>query len=194
MDSSLLSILGSIAQVYASILGIMGMYMVFQKQRKDDRIRDLNIQFTTKANSLMDFINREIAPAYSNESLIRVDTRDYELVLKAIEQYRFERKEEIPTISTRDMKTFLTLWAFVDKERDDLVQLSVLLVHSSKEVMSSNTLMFFMGYFTFELFFSFLSMYFVFINHNLQYSIPGLNIIFALIGLFPRANMIYNLR
>ena len=75
LDSSLLSILGAVLQTYASLLGIIGMFLVFLKQYKDSQIRDLETRLRIKADSLIDFVNREIAPAYDNQPTIIADTK-----------------------------------------------------------------------------------------------------------------------
>ena len=195
MDSSLLSIIGTIVQAYASLLGIIGMYMVFLRHRTDDQIRDLSTRLKIKSDSLIAFINREIAPAYSNAPIIRVDSQKCEEVLEAIDQYRSERKKEIPNLSMEDVKRLLTLWTIVQREKEELVQLdNELLAQVKKPVIPKRSSIFFVGYFMFELFFGFLGIFLIFVEHDLQYLITQLAIILAAIGLFPLGTLIYNVR
>ena len=194
MDSSLLSIMGTIVQAYATILGIIGMYIVFLRQRRDDQIRDLSTRLQIKSDSLIDFINREIAPAYSNAPIIRVDSRRYDQVLEAIDQYQSERKKEIPNLSMEDVRRLITLWTIVQREREELVQLNnKLLAQSKKPIIPKQSSIFFVGYFMLVLFFGFLGLFLIFVGHDLQYLITQLAIILAIIGLFPLGNLIYNI-
>jgi hypothetical protein len=195
MDSSLLSIIGTIVQAYASILGIIGMYIVFLRQRKTDQIRDLSTRLKTKSDSLIDFINREIAPAYSNAPIIRVDSQRFDEVLEAIDQYQSERKREIPDVSMEDVKRLLILWTIMQKEKEELVQLNnELLAHLKKPVIHKRSSIFFVGYFMFTLFFCFLGFFLIFAEHDLQYLITQLAIMLAIIGLFPLGTLLYNIR
>lgn len=195
MDASLLAIIGSILQVYATILGIIGMYMVFLRQRKDDQIRDLSTRLKTKSDSLVHFINREIAPAYRNAPIIRVDTQKCDEVLDAIDQYHSERKKEIPNLSMDDVRRLLILWTIAQREKQELVQLNnEMVAQSENSVIPRRFLVFFVGYFMFELFFGFLGVLLVFVEHDLQYLITQLAIILAIIGLFPLGTLIYNIR
>lgn len=195
MDPSLLSIMGTIVQAYASLLGIIGMYIIFLKQRKDDRIRDLETRLKIKVDSLIDFINREIAPAYTNEPVIRVDSEDYGNVVEAIDQYQSEREKEIPSLDIKDVRRLLTLWTIAKREREELTQLqNELLAQSEKPAMPHRPYIFFVGYFTFELFFAFLGIFLVFIEHDFQYLVTQLNIILATIGLVPLGSLIYSIR
>lgn len=195
MDSSLLSILGSIIQAYASLLGIIGMYLIFLRQRKDDQIRELNTSFKMKSDSIIDFINREISPAYKNEPLIRVDSEDLDQVIRAIDLYESERKKEIPKLDMHDVRTLITLWTIVQREKETLLQIrSELLGRSKRPIMPRISLTIFVGFFAFELFFSFLSMLIVFAENNLQYTATGLSIILAIIGIIPLGNLIYRAR
>jgi len=195
MDSSLLSILGTIVQAYASLLGIIGMFLVFLRQRKDDRIRDLRTRFKIKADSLIDFINREIAPAYTNEPVIRVDSEDYDNVVEAIDQYQSEREKEIPRLDMKNVRRLLILWTIAKREKEELTQLrNALLAQSGKAAMPHRPYIFFVGYFAFELFFGFLGIFIVSIEHDFQYLITQLNIIFAIVGLLPLGSLIYSIR
>lgn len=194
MDTSLLSIMGTIVQAYASILGIIGMYIVFLRQRKNDKIRDLSTRLKIKSDSLIDFINREIAPAYSNAPIIRVDSQRCDAVLKAIDQYRSERKKEIPNLSMEDVKRLLILWTIVEREREELVRLNNgLLTQAKKPIIPKRSSIFFVGYFMFELFFGFLGIFLIFVGHDLQYLITQTAIILATLGLFPLGTLIYNI-
>ena len=191
MDSALLSIIGTIVQAYASILGIIGMYIVFLRQRKDDQIRNLSTRLKIKSDSLIDFINREIAPAYSNAPIIRVDSQRFDEVFEAIDQYQSERKTEIPSISMEDVKRLLTLWTIAQREKEELIQINnELLAQHKKPVIPKRSSIFFVGYFMFELFFSFLGIFLIFVEHDLQYLVTQLAIILAIIGLFPLGSLI----
>ena len=166
--------------------------MIFLKQRKDDRIRDLNTRLKIKADSLINFINREIAPAYSSEPVIRAD---YEEVLKAIDQYRSEREAEIPNLSVEDLKRLVTLWTIAQREREGLVQLkNELLEQSKKTLMPHRSSLFFICYFMFELIFGFVALFLVLAEHDFQYIVTQLAVILAIIGLLPLGNLVYNIR
>jgi len=195
MDSSLLSIVGTIVQAYASILGIIGMYIVFLKQRKDDQIRSLRTRLQIKSTSLIDFINHEIAPAYDKTPIVRVDSQNYELVLEAIDQYQSERKKEIPDLGMEDVKKLLILWTIVQREREELTQLNnELLAQSKKHIMPKRSSILFICYFMFELLLGFIGLLLIFSEHNMQYLVTQLAIILAMIGLVPLGNLIYNIR
>ena len=195
MDASLLSTLGAVLQTYASLLGIIGMFLVFLKQYKDSKIRDLETRLRIKADSLVDFINREIATAYDNEPTIRVDSQNYDDAIKAIEEYRSERKNDIPHIDTENVKRLLILWTIAEREKEALIQLrneSILI--SKKPILPSRSLMFFISYFTLELLFGFLGVLLVMIEHSLQYSMTMITVILAIIGLVPLGNLLYKIR
>jgi len=195
LDSSLLSILGAVLQTYASLLGIIGMFLVFLKQYKDSQIRDLETRLRIKADSLIDFVNREIAPAYDNQPTIIADTQDYDVTIKAIEEYRSERKKDIPSLDTENVRRLLVLWTIVDRDKDTLVQLknefdSLI----KKPILPTRSLMFFVSYFIAELLLGFVGVLFVMIAHDLQYSITMAAVMFAMIGLLPLANLLYRIR
>jgi len=194
MDSSLLSIMGTIVQAYASILGIIGMYMVFLRQRKDDQIHTLNIRLKAKSDSLIDFINSEIVPAYANSPTIRVDSQNFDDVLEAIDQYLSERKREIPTLSTEDIKRFLILWEIAQREKEELVQLNnELSTQLEKQVLPKGSAIIFVGYFTFTLFFGFLSFLLILFEPNLEYIVTQILILLAIIGVFPLGRLFYKI-
>lgn len=195
MDSSLLSILGAVLQTYASLLGIIGMFLVFLKQYKDSQIRDLETKLRNKADSLIDFMNREIAPAYDNQPTIIADIQDYGATIKAIEDYRSERKKDIPSIDTENVRRLLVLWTIVDRDKDTLVQLKNEFDSLAKRpILPTRSLMFFVSYFTAELLLGFVGVLFVMIEHDLQYSITMTAVMFAVIGLLPLANLLYRIR
>jgi len=194
IDSSLLSILGSIIQSYASILGIVGMYMIFLKQRKDEKVKELSTRLKIKADSMLDFINREIAPAYRDTPLIRADTENADEAIEAIGQYESDRRKEIPDVSRDDVRRLLVLWAIVGREKEALLQINNEFKQSRASTTSGKYFFPFVVFFTFELAFSFLGIFFVFIEHQYQYAITATSIGLAMLGVIPLANLIFRLR
>lgn len=195
MDQGLLSVVGNILQVYASILGIIGMYLVFLRQKKDEQNRELRTRINLKSTSLIDFINREIAPAFKNSPMITVDSQNSDTVIEAINKYELDRKEDIPDVDIDDIKRLLVLWAIISREKEELILLKAELQNRKKDVVLPNRRsMFFIGYFIFELFVGFLATVFIYFDHELQNPIVLLTILFAIGGLFPLSILIYSNR
>lgn len=195
MDASLLSILGAVLQTYASLLGIIGMFLVFLKQYKESQTRDLETRLRTKIDSLVDFINREIAPAYDNEPTLVVDPQDYDGAIRGIEDYRSERKKDIPPLDTENVRRLLVLWTIVQRDKETLVQLKNEFDLSRKRpIMPTRSLMFFVAYFSAGLLLGFVGLLFVMAEHNLQYWMTAVTVIFAMIGLLPLASLLYRIR
>lgn len=195
MDSDLLSVLGIVLQTYASILGLIGMFILFYIQNKKDKIHSLKTRLKIKSDSLIDFINRELASAYDDSLVIRVDRHNYDEVIEAIEQYELDRKKDIPDLDMEDLKIFINLWKIVEREREELIQfkneLSILL---GKPVMSNKTFFFFVGYFIFELIFGFTGIGIVFIEHKLQNLITYIILVSAVVGVIPLGNLLYDIK
>ncbi len=182
-------------QTYASLLGIIGMFLVFLKQYKDSRIRDLETRLRIKADSLIDFINREIAPAYDNQPSIIADTHDYDTTVRAIEDYRSERKKDIPSLDTDNVRRLLVLWAIADRDKDTFVQLkNEFDLFEKKPVLPTCSMMFFVSYFTVELLLGFVGILFVMVEHEYQYLTSMVIVGLAIIGLLPLANLLYRIR
>jgi hypothetical protein len=195
MDPALLSIQGTVIQAYASLLGIIGMYFVFLNQRKNDQTRDLFTRFKVKADSLIDFINREIGPAYSSQPLIRADSDNPEEVLEALNQFEKDRKSEIPQLAIDEVKKLFTLWAIVQREKDSLIQIkNALAERSTKMIMPRKSLLAFVSFFTFVLIFSFFSMLAVYLDSSMQNPMTEFVIFFAIIGTVPLGNLIYRIK
>lgn len=192
-----MSILGIIIQAYASILGIIGMYIVFLKQRRNDHLQVLSARFRMRAASLTDFINREIAPAYPDRAMMKASAsggESFDDIIETIEHYRLERQKQIPSLNSKNLKALVTLWAMVQRDKDELVALkNEFSGLSAKPVMSRGSFTLFVGFFASELFLSFVAVYLVFVSHNLQYSITQLAIILAITGLVPLTSLLYRL-
>jgi hypothetical protein len=163
MDASLLSILGTIVQAYASILAIVGMYAVFYRQRKDERIRDTRTRFENKARSLVDFINHEIAPAYSADTVVKVDVQDPPAVLAAIDEYRIVCKNQsVKSLGNENYEKLIKLWSIVDGDKEDLLQIKMRLEEFENVAVPSRSMMLFVGYFIFELVLCFVGIFLIF--------------------------------
>lgn len=195
MDQGLLSVVGNILQVYASILGIIGMYLVFLRQKKDEQNRELRTRINLKSTSVIDFINREIAPAFKNSPMITVDSQNPDAVIEAINKYEVDRKEDIPHVDNDDIKRLLVLWAIIHREKEELIILKAELQNRKKDVVLPNRRsMFFIGYFIFELLVGFLATVFIYFDHEFQNPIVLLTILLAIGGLLPLSLLIYNNR
>ncbi len=195
MDSALISIIGTIIQAYATILGIVGMYLIFLNQRKSDQVRELATRFKIKSDSLIDFINREISIAYQNQPLIRADCDKPAEVIEAITAFEAERKNDIPNLSTDEVRKLFLLWAIVHREKDGIVQMErELSTLSSKLIMPRGTLLPFVIFFTFVLIFAFVEMLAVYLGVPLQVYITGTLIVTAIIGIAPLGNLIYKIK
>lgn len=192
MDANLLSILGSIIQAYSSLLGIVGMYLIFLKQRKGDQIRDLITRFKIKSDSLIEFINREISQAYKNEPAIRVNSEEPEEIIKAVDSFEADRKNEIPVLPTKEIRKLIVDWAIIHREKDSLIEIKTELAeHAKSPLMPKKSLFFFVGFFAFELALSLFSVLIIFLEVPLQYQFTGLSLVFAIIGIIPLGNLIY---
>jgi len=192
MEQNLLSIVGIIVQVYATILGIIGMYLVFLRQRTDDQNRDLITRIKIKSSSLVNFINREISPAYENNPTIIVDTQKFDDVIKSIDQYQSDRKKEIPDLGLEDVKRLLLLSTIVQREKEELSQLNAELCERSKKpIISKRSSILFIGYFVSVLFTSFLSILLIYFEHSFQNMFVLLTVTLAIGGLLPLGILFY---
>lgn len=195
MDASLLSVLSAVLQTYASLLGIIGMFLVFLRQNKDSRVRDLDTRLRAKIDSLIDFVNREIAPVYDNEPRIRVDSQNCDEALEAIVEYKAARKNEIPRIGNEDIKRLLILWTFVEWERKDMLQLrNESQALSKRPIMPTHSFLFFVSFFALELLLGFSGVLLVMFEHCLQYTVTVITVIVAMVGLVPLGNLLYRIR
>jgi hypothetical protein len=196
LGSDLISILGSIVQAYASLLGIVGMYLVFLRQRRADYMRDIKTRLRTKSETLVGFINREISPAYKDSPIIRVDFENFEEVIRAIDNYRSERTKEIPDLSTDDVKRLITLWSIEQKEKEELIQLKNQLEQNQKPVFSNLSFIIFAVYFLFELGFALLSFFVVLsgLEYQYQFFVTQLTLLLAILGLLPLGYLFYDIR
>jgi hypothetical protein len=80
----------------------------------------------------------------------------------------------------------LTLWAIEQRERKVLSQTGIeLSARSEKPMMPRVSLAFFVGFFSLELFFSFLAVLAVFVGYDLQEVMTESSIILAIIGVLP---------
>jgi hypothetical protein len=195
MDAALLSVLGTIVQAYASILGIIGMYLVFLRQRADDKKNEVKSRARVKSDSLVDFINREIAPAYANVPVIRVDSEKTEEVVNAVNHYWSDRKTETPHLGIDDVKRLVVLWAIAQREKEQLLQIKAEFktIENKRTVPRSSALLF-IGYFLFVLTFGFVCLFLVFMNSSLANSLTFWIILFSIAGAFPLGNLFYSIR
>ncbi len=196
LGSDFISILGTIIQAYASILGIVGMYLVFMRQRKADYYRDLKTRLRTKSETLVGFINREISPAYKDSPIIRADFENVEEVITAIDIYRSEREKEVPDLSTDDVKRLITLWSIEQKEKEELIQLKNQVAQNQKTVFSNRSFIVFTVYFLFELGLAFLSAFVVLqgLEYQYQFFATQLTLLLAILGLLPLGYLFYDIR
>ena len=195
MEDSLLSILGTIIQAYASILGIVGMYLVFLKDKKDEKLQTLKTKLEIKCQSLLDCINHEIAPAYGNGKILITDVGNCCNFLASVDEYKKARKTEIPNLENDDIKRLITFWAIVKRETLGIRQLEAELKSSSKDnIMKKRSSIFFVSFFMLELLFAFLGILFVSMGHDYQLVITQANIIVAIIGLIPMSFLFINIR
>jgi hypothetical protein len=195
MEDSLLSILGTIIQAYASILGIVGMYLVFLKDKKDDKLQTLKTKLEVKCQSLLDFINYEIAPAYGNGKILRTDVETCCTFLDSVDEYEKARKTEIPNLGDDDIKRLITFWAIVKREKVGIKQLEAELKSSSNDnVMKKRSSIFFVAFFILELLFAFVGILLVSMGNEFQSIVTQVNIIVAIIGLIPMGLLFFNIK
>lgn len=196
MDAStLLTVLGTVIQAYAALLGIIGMYVIFLKQKKDDEIRDTENRLKIKMESLINFINREIAPVYPNEILLRDGIDNVDLLIDSISTYESERKKEIPTISYDDVRKLISIWTIVHKEKDELIASKNALINiKTIPVMSRKALLIFISYFSFVVVFGFIGCLSILMGYDQQIYLTMICVIFAIIGMVPLGNLLYRIR
>jgi hypothetical protein len=168
---------------YSALLSALEKYLVEPPAFTKEMLKDLE-----------DFINREIAPAYDNEPTILADPQDYDVTIKAIEDYRSERRKDIPILDIENVKRLLVLWTIVERDKDVLVQLkNEFDLLGKKPMLPTRSLMFFISYFSAGLLLGFVGVLFVMVEYSYQYSMTMVIVIFAMIGLLPLANLLYRI-
>lgn len=182
-------------EISATIFSITIAYLVFLYQAKKNQLNYLNSQFIIKSQSLIDFINREIAPAYEGEPFIRADHHKFNEVINSLTEYFNSRKNETPIVGFDDVKKLIVLLSISKREKEELNHIKNSIDEFiSKPLMDLKSFMFLLLYFVSNLFFGLLSLYLVHINYVYKDTFTNITMLMSLLGIVPISYLIYELQ
>jgi len=190
-----LSLICTIVETYATIVSIVTAFLILFHQNKYERINNLTSQFILKSRSLIEYINREISPAYEGAPFIRVNYANLDDVIDVIEGYIKNRKDEIPIVGLDDVKKLIVLISIAEREKEELIIIKNSVYESSfKPLMDLKSFSIFVMFFVFELAIGLSSLYLIYMNNYLQHILINITSILALIGILPLSYLIYELQ
>ena len=189
------SILLTVVEISATIFSITIAYLVFLYQAKKNQLYYLNSQFIIKSQSLVDFINREISPAYERQPFLRVDYHKFDDVIESLTEYLNNRKNETPVVDFEDVKRLIVLLSISEREKEEILNIKNNVDEfKSKPLMDLKSFIVTLLYFVINLFMGLLSLYMVHINHIYKNLFTNITIIMALLGMGPISYLIYELQ